>query len=211
MQGPKQAQGAGVMLLLLALAAPLVALAVEPAGSSASERALALCDALDDRPSAGAQAQLARALELAEQAVTADAGDAKAHFAVFCALAKRTYLAGYSLGSLFAVRRLHREIDATLALAPDYSDALVAKAAFLLNLPRLLGGDVPAAQQLLLRVLAVEPDRISARLYLAEALFALEAPEAARAEAQRALASAGAAGRPAQVDEARALLARFTR
>jgi tetratricopeptide (TPR) repeat protein len=183
--------------------------ATEPVGSAGAQQAIALCDAVDDRPTAAASAQLARAFELAQQAVAADDHDAKAHLAVFCTVAKQTSIAGFSVRSLLAVRRLHREIDRTLELAPDYTDALIAKGAFLLNLPRLLGGDAREAERLLRRALEFEPDRISARVYLAEALATLGFRDAAHIQAEQALAAALSAGRQPQAEEVRQLIARL--
>src|SRR5207253_9431020 len=57
---------------------------------------------------------------------------------------------GVSFRSLLSLRRLHREVDRTLELAPDYADALVGKAALLYYSPRVLGGD-PAEGERLLR------------------------------------------------------------
>ncbi len=203
-------RGAARVVLVLSFAVGVRAVvAAEPAGSAAAQHAIALCDAVDDRPTVEASGQLARALELAEQAVAADDNDAKAHLAVFCTVAKQTSIAGFSLRSLLAVRRLQREIDRTLELAPDYTDALVAKGAFLLNLPRLLGGNVREAEHLLRRALELEPERISARLYLAEALESLGFHEAARAQAEHALVAALRAGRGPQAEEARQLIARL--
>jgi tetratricopeptide (TPR) repeat protein len=191
----------------LVVAAP--ATAGQPVGSPAAREALAQCESLADQPTSADWDRLTRALELAEQAVAADDRDAKAHFAVFCNLAKRTHVSGFTLRSLLAVRRLHSEIDRTLELAPDYTDALVAKGTFLLNLPRLLGGDVQEAERLLRRALAAEPDRIAARLSLAQVRAARGDREDALTEARLALRAALDADRPAQAQEARALIARL--
>ena len=207
--GPPAAWRSAVWLLLAALAAASPVAAGEPPGSAVAEEAVKRCAAIDDRPSAAESERVAQALELAEQAVAADARDAKAHLAVFCSLAKRTYITGFSLRSLVALHRMHNEIDTALALAPDYTDALLAKGALLLNLPRLLGGDVVAAERLIRAALVIEPDRISARLYLAEALSARGERAAARAQAEAALVAAQSAGRQPQADEARLLIAQL--
>src|SRR5581483_10738838 len=49
--------------------------------------------------------------ELAEQAVDRDGSDAKAHFAVFCNLGKKTQSAGPSVRQVFVIDLLKREID----------------------------------------------------------------------------------------------------
>jgi tetratricopeptide (TPR) repeat protein len=167
------------------------------------------CDAVPDHPSQENWEAIGLALTLAEGAVDAAPNDATAHFAVFCSLAKQTALRGFSLQSLLAVHRLHSEIDTALRLDPGYGDALVAKGAFLLNLPRLLGGDAQAAASTLQRAVALEPQRISARLYLAEALESLGSRREAKQQAQAALDAALQAGRQEQADAARALLERL--
>jgi hypothetical protein len=154
--------------LAVALAAPHGA-AAAPAGSPAAIAALDLCDAVDDMPEAERDAALERGLAMAEAAAAADPGDARAHFAQACHLGKRMERAGISWRQITDLRRLRRELDRTLDLAPGDADALLAKGAMLLKLPRLLGGDAAAAEALLQRALAAEPDNTAARCYLAEA------------------------------------------
>jgi tetratricopeptide (TPR) repeat protein len=202
-------------LLLLGLATPLAgalslgAVTPEPTPPSAAQQALKMCDAKDDVPREAARAQLEEALALAEHAVAADERDPKAHMAVFCALAKLTYLDGFSVTSLFSVWRLRREIDRTLELSPDYTDALIAKGGLLLNLPRLLGGDPHEAERVLRRAVELEPERVTPRLYLAEALQETGSRTEAQTQARHALALAQRANRPEQAAAARTLLARL--
>ena len=96
--------------------------------------------------------------------------DAVAHFAVFCNLGKRLELERHGAG-LFAtlgdLRRVQREIDITLALAPDYPAALAAKGQMLVELPRLLGGDPREGERLLRRAVALDPEDPRMRLMLA--------------------------------------------
>jgi hypothetical protein len=115
-------------------------------------------------------ALIARALATAEEAVAADERDALAHFAVFCASGEQARLSGVSLTSLFGARRMRREVDRTLALAPDFADALLGKGALLSELPRLLGGDPAEGERLVRRALAVDPDYFGARMRLARIL-----------------------------------------
>ena len=147
------------------------ATSAEPTGSAAAQEALALCSRADDLTQAEKAALLDQGSQLAERAVAADPQDPAAHFAVFCNLGKRTELDHAPLGSLLALRRLRRELDLTLTLAPDDPDALAAKGALLFNLPRLLGGDHVEAERLLRRALAVEPSNTEARRYLARVLI----------------------------------------
>lgn len=157
-------------LLALAVAA---AVAADPAGSPAADEALALCESTPERPGAEYRDRFERGVRLAEAAIQANDADAKAHFALFCNLAKLTHIRGFRPDNLVAVFRLHREIDRTLALQPDYVDALTAKGAFLLHLPRLLGGDPRAAEQLLRRALELDPAHATARRFHSEALAAM--------------------------------------
>ncbi|HVN87062.1 MAG TPA: hypothetical protein VMW17_19700 [Candidatus Binatia bacterium] len=141
----------------------------EPTGSPTARESLALCDRSDDVPEAEKTTLLDRGLRLAERALEDDAHDGAAHFGVFCNLGKLTDLRGAGLRSLFAIRRLHRELEASLALAPDDPDVLAAKGAFLLNLPRLLGGDTVEAERSLRRALEIEPTNGTAQRYLDKA------------------------------------------
>ena len=199
------------MFLIILPLLPVGAAAPDAPSTSAGEQALKTCDAIDDRPTSAARPALVEGLARSEQAVAANERDPKAHFAVFCNLAKLTYLDGFKVSSLLSVWRLRREIDRTLELSPDYVDALIAKGALLLNLPRVLGGDLREAERLLRRAVGLEPERVLARLHLAEALHGLGAHEQAETQARHALALAEHHGRQDQVAAARELLARFAR
>src|SRR5438094_7959534 len=198
----KRAAAAAVALLALARGAR----AADPPGSPRANQALAVCLA-DAATPAERRANLARGLALAEEAVAADERDPKAHFAVFCNLGNDLKLRGVGVQSLFGVRRLRREIDRTLELAPDYPDALVGKGELLCELPRLLGGDAAEGERLLRAALRVDPEFVEAHLGLARALAARGARDEARAEAQRALAAAERVPDPARATAARELLA----
>ena len=86
----------------------------------------------------------------------------------FCNLGKATCLGGIGFGTFGAVDRLRREIDVTLALAPDDAEALAAKGVLLMKLPHWLGGDHREAELWLRRALAVDPLNATARAYLDE-------------------------------------------
>jgi tetratricopeptide (TPR) repeat protein len=199
----RRAAAAAAPLMLAALV-----LAADPPGSPRANQALAICLQEAATPEAR-RANLKRGLALAEEAVAADERDAKAHFAVFCNLGNDLKLRGVAVSSLFAVRRLRREIDRTLELAPDYADALVGKGEFLLELPGVMGGDAAEAERLLRAAVKVDPDFIEAHLGLGRALAARGARDAARAEARRALAEAERVPDPAKVAAARKLLAQL--
>ena len=144
----------------------------EPVGPATTE-AVALCNEADQVSVAERSVVLARGLARAEEAVRTDPQDAVAHFAVFCNLGKRLELERQGAG-LFAtlgdLRRVQREIEITLALAPDYPAALAAKGEMLVELPRLLGGDPREGERLLRRAVALAPDDPHMRLMLANVL-----------------------------------------
>ena len=203
---PLKRAAAAAAVALLALARG--ACAADPPGSPRANQALAVCLA-DAATAAERRANLARGLALAEEAVAADERDPKAHFAVFCNLGNDLKLRGVGVQSLFGVRRLRREIDRTLELAPDYPDALVGKGELLCELPRLLEGDTAEGERLLRAALRVDPEFVEAHLGLARALAARGARDEARAEAQRALAAAERVPDPARATAARELLAQL--
>jgi len=128
--------------------------------------AIALCAIADELPPEARLPVLARGLAIAESAVDLDDRSAHAHYAIVCNLGKATGLAGVGLGTWRMVSRLRREIEATLALAPDDPEALAAKGALLVKLPRWLGGDPDEAQRWLRRALTVDPTNATARAYL---------------------------------------------
>lgn len=186
-----------------------VVLAADPPGSATSNESLAVCEQAGNASDPAEKRRLlARGIALGEAAVAADERDAKAHFAIFCNLGKQMRLDGIGLASLVSVRRLRREIDRTVELAPDYADALVGKGALLLDLPRVLGGDAAEGERLVRAALRIDPDFIEAHLALARALFARGARAEARAEAERALTLAERDGDRDRAREARDLAGR---
>ncbi len=132
------------------------------------DESLALCAVAERLPAAERLPVLARGLALAEAAVALDERSARAHFAIVCNLGKATELGGVGLGTFSAVIRLRREIDLTIALAPNDAEALAAKGALLIKLPRWLGGDRREAERWLRRALAVDPTNATARAYIDE-------------------------------------------
>jgi hypothetical protein len=179
-----------VKALLLLCAGVMVARAADPPGTAASHRAIAECEGAREA-SAKTQADAYReSLAHADAAIAADERDALGHFAAFCALGGLLRQSGLSLASPARLRRLRREVDRTLELAPDFSDALAGKGALLLNLPRLLGGDAAEGERLLRRALEIDADYLTPRLALVDALRARGARDEARMEAARALAIA---------------------
>lgn len=127
-------------------------------GSSRAHEALALCDAATRETDRQVSLTLLdRGLATAESAIGEDDADAAAHFAVFCNLGRQLQLRSIGLLTFFDVRRLRREIDRTLELAPHSPGVLTAKGVLLLRLPRLLGGDTSEGERLIRRALEVAP------------------------------------------------------
>jgi hypothetical protein len=148
-----------------------------------------------------------RGKALAVQAVAKDENFADAHFALFCNEGELMRLDGESVSSLFALRQLMAELDRTLALQPDHTDALAAKGTMLIRLPRLLGGDARTGEQMLRQVVQRDPNAFSSRITLAKACNARGDRAEAVAFAQRALQIAKSQGRADKVAEAQATLA----
>jgi tetratricopeptide (TPR) repeat protein len=106
---------------------------------------------------------------LGEQAVALDGQEAEAHFALFCNLGEAMRIDGeLSLSSILSFRRLMKELDRTLELAPEHLDALSSRGTLLVRLPFLLGGDRDKGEQLLQYVIEKDPQSINARLSLAK-------------------------------------------
>ncbi len=165
--------GASVLALLavVATAHGIAAQDIDERGAAAERRAaeaIALCAAADTLPHDARLPVLERGLAVAESAVALDDRSPRAHQAIVCNLGKATGLGGVGLGTWRTVRRLRDEIDVTLALAPDDPEALAAKGALLVRLPRWLGGDPEEARHWLRRALAMDPTNATARAYLAQ-------------------------------------------
>lgn len=102
-----------------------------------------------------------------------DDRSAEAHFSLFCNLGELLRIDGeVSITSVMGFRRMTKELDRTLELAPDHLDALSAKGTFLLRLPSLLGGDRENGEKLLRYVLLKSPQSVNARLSLAKSYCA---------------------------------------
>jgi hypothetical protein len=179
-----EVRSATSLLALVALVGGLLVarpVAAEPSGSRAAAESLSWCKRADAMSGDERDAALARGMALAEGALAVNERDALAHFATVCNLGKQMQADGLGLSQLVRLRRLRREMDATIELAPADADALAAKGVLLLRLPRWFGGDVAEAEELLRRALVSEPENDTARCYLAQALSARGADDEARA------------------------------
>lgn len=106
---------------------------------------------------------------LAERAVAANEQSADAHFSLFCNLGEKMRIDGEtSVSSVLGFRRMMKELQRTLELAPEHLDALSAKGTLLVRLPLLLGGDKGQGEQILRNVIRREPRAVNARLSLAK-------------------------------------------
>ena len=144
-------------------------------GSRSAREALTLCASADSAPPADRLSILSLAQQRAEEAVRENSRDPMAHFAVFCSLGKRVAIRRGAHGFLAVLGdlgRIRREIDYTLALAPDYPAALAAKGQMLMELPLLLGGDPQEGQGLLRRAASLNPNDSQIRSLLADSVEA---------------------------------------
>lgn len=173
------ATGTVVAAAVLATTIPQVRVA---GATQVASVALELCHRAELEAPEAAREMIERGLRQAEAAVRRNADDPVAHFALFCNLGKRLRARGFSVFMIGDLRRLHRALDRSLTLDPDYADAIAAKGALLYYTPAFAGGDVDAAERYLreaLRLDAANP----ARLVLVELLAYRGAVDEARREA----------------------------
>jgi len=194
-------------LFLAVWFAPLEVSAANDDASQLAAQGRAECEA--GRRAEGREARKAhfdRGQALGEQAVAADEHNANAHFAVFCNLGELMRLDGENLSSVFALRRLMAELDRTLELDPNHTDAMAAKGTLLVRLPRLLGGDAERGEAMLREVIQKDPSAVSSRLTLAKTCDARGDRDEAVAFATRALQIAREQGRADKIAEAQETL-----
>jgi tetratricopeptide (TPR) repeat protein len=147
---------------------------------------------------------------LGEQAVAADERSADAHFSLFCNLGELMRIDGEtSLSSVLGFRRMMKELDRTLEIAPGHLDALSAKGTLLVRLPALLGGDKSHGEEILRQVIRREPNSVNARLSLAKSYSAGGKHQEALSLAAEALQLAESHHRDDFLPEARSVLAQL--
>lgn len=144
-----------------------------------------------------------------EQAVATDESSPDAHFALFCNLGEQLRVDGESLTSLFGFRRMMKELNRTLELAPDHLDALSAKGTVLTRVPGFMGGDKEKGESLLRHVISREPAAVNARLSLAKSYCAGGRHEEAVAIATTALDLAQSLQRADFIPEAQQVLSQL--
>jgi hypothetical protein len=197
-----------ILIAAITIGGGVAARANELSAERAAE-ALVACNQTDRLPHADRQQKLdyiGKVVEMGEAAVAADERDARAHLALFCALGKQVELAGISWRALARVQRVKAEADRCVELAPRDPDGLVAKGELLRRLPGPLGGDRSEGIALFKRALAIKPDHVAGRIFLARALAADKMPEARR-EAYQALAVARQNGTDDDLTQAQSLIA----
>lgn len=150
----------------------LIAVGTTASATTLAEQSLRACRQAETATGDAREGHLRTGLSLARTAIAANPRDARAHLGAFCNQGRLTQDAGVGLSALADVRELMRLIDDAERLAPNDADVLTARGAFLLALPRLLGGDPAVAESLLRRSLAIEPSNCEAAGYLARALEA---------------------------------------
>lgn len=144
-----------------------------------------------------------------EQAIEKDDLSPDAHFSLFCNLGEQLRVDGESLTSLFGFRRMMKELNRTLELAPDHLDALSAKGTVLVRIPAFMGGDKEKGEMLLRQVIAREPAAVNARLSLAKSYCADGRHEEAVAIATKALDLAQTLQRADFIPEAQQVLSQL--
>lgn len=148
-----------------------------------------------------------RGQELAEKAIKLDDDLVDAHYGRFCNLGESLRVDGEKITSVFKLKDLMNELDKTLALDPNHVEALATKGALLVQLPRLLGGDVPKGEQMLRKVVRLDDNAVNSRIVLAKACKWRGETAEGVAFAQRALQIAQDEGRADKVAEAQSVLA----
>ncbi|UVT15807.1 MAG: hypothetical protein H8K04_18730 [Nitrospira sp.] len=195
----------GILALGLSLV-PLPVLAQETARELSSK---ALQECTEGRVAEEREVRLAhfqRGQALGEQAVAADEQYPDAHFSLFCNLGELLRVDGESLTSVFGLRRMMKELDRTLELAPHHIDARSAKGTLLVKLPGILGGDSKEGERLLQQVVDQAPKAVNARLALAKVRCEHGHHQEAVTLASDALAIAQKLKRVDFIPEARAVL-----
>jgi cytochrome c-type biogenesis protein CcmH/NrfG len=114
-----------------------------------------------------------------------------------------------SVASMLGFRRMMKELDRTLELAPDHLDALSAKGTLLVRLPPFLGGDKSQGEQILRQVIQREPASVNARLNLAKSYCAKGKHDEAVSLAIEALRLAETHHRDDFLSEARSVLSQL--
>jgi tetratricopeptide (TPR) repeat protein len=196
-------------VLTMAVAPTAPARATE-AGPGVAQQALAECKEGRASPDRAAREQhFTAGIALAERALELNEASADAHFARFCNRGELARIDGESIAALVALSGLMADLDRTLELQPDHSEAMASKGIMLIRLPRLFGGDAVKGEAMLRRVLVLDPKAVSSRLVLAECCDRRGERDEALGLARQALEIAQEQGRTDKIAEAQATLAKL--
>jgi len=197
------------LLTLFCLAARNAGAAgAEPMPAELARAARAACEEGRRAPDRATRlADFQRGQSLAQHAVKLDERSADAHFALFCNMGELMRIDGESVSALMGLRRLMGELDRTLELDPQHTDALAAKGQLLIRLPRWVGGDAQRGEQMLREVIVKDPNAFASRLVLAKTCDARGDRDEAISFITRALQIARSQGRADKIAEAQAALA----
>lgn len=198
------------LLLVLTSAAAPRALAQCTAPSAAQSRALESLEFLRRGESAADREEKRRAfqrgVELARQAIALDDNNADAHFAMFANRGRLMELDGLVVNP-FTLVEATRELDRTLEIDPNHTDALAAKGGIYRQLPWVLGGSKQKASEYLARSVELDYENAcGARIELAELYRDLGQPQRSIALLQKAIEIAERDNKPDKLRRARALL-----
>jgi hypothetical protein len=203
---PTVLRSLGVVVAIAVLALPTIARAGQNAADVARE-ALSECQAGQSAETREARKQhFERGEALATQAIALDEHNANAHFGIVCNLGELLRLDGEKLTSVFELRRLMSEVDRTLQLDPNNTDAMATKGNLLVRLPRMFGGDPAEGERLLRLVVQRDDSAVTSRITLAKTCEARGDRAEAVGFASRALEIAKEQGRTDKVAEAQATL-----
>ena len=203
---PTVLRSLGVVVALAILALPTVTRAGQNAADVAKQ-ALDECEAGQNADTRELRKEhFERGEALATQAVALDDHNANAHFGIVCNLGELLRLDGEKITSVFELRRLMGEIDRTLQLDPNHTDAMATKGNLLVRLPRMFGGNPAEGERLLREVVQRDDTAVTSRIALAKTLEARGDRAEAVGFASRALEVAKEQGRANKVAEAQAAL-----
>lgn len=144
-------------------------------------------------------------LDLATRAVTIDDNNPDAHFAVFANRGRILMIEGAGANPLNLLS-VNRELDRTLELDPNHTDALAARGGMYRQLPRLLGGSLAKAEQYLTRAIDLDPNAVGARIELAQTYRDMGKPERGVPLLEQAAQLAERMGKRRQLGQAQSLL-----
>jgi FimV-like protein len=202
---------AGLTLILAFAPASLRAETPREQAQALAAQALACLQRGEDAPGAEAKrGAYDEGLALARRAVELDEANADAHFAIFGNQGRLMLLDGVTPNPI-SLLKVNRELERTLELNPNHSDALAAKGGLYRQLPWALGGSLSLAEACLTKAIANDPNAVSARIELAATYRDMGDPDRGLPLLDSAMVIAAREGKQRQLAEARTLLAQLQR